>query len=287
MRTPATMHDGQRDGAGRADGRRPRSARARDTGARDYDALPSPTCGKTLAVLELVARHPLGITAARAARASGITPNLVFRILKTLTAIGYCHQHATTKTYSLSGRLLDLAGPQAGDRSLVLAAHAALRALRDATGETVQLVIESGSKSLVLEQIRGTQPLQVCGQVGMRTPLHSCAPGKALLAWWPADRRAAWLRTATLKRYTATTLADKSRLEADLTAARPLGYTVDRAEGLEGIHCVAAPILDPHGHVLAAVTIMAPVSRLPEDAFPTAGARCIAAARAIAIALDA
>jgi DNA-binding IclR family transcriptional regulator len=237
-------------------------------------------------VLELVARHPLGITAAQAARASGITSNLVFRILKTLTAIGYCHQHPTTKTYSLSGRLLDLAGPQAGDRSLVLAAHAALRELRDATGETVQLVIESGGKSLVLEQVRGTQPLQVCGQVGMRTPLHSCAPGKALLAWWDADRRTAWLGTATLKRYTTTTLADRESLEAELTAARPLGYTVDRAEGLEGIHCVAAPILDPHGHVLAAVTIMAPVSRLPEDAFPTAGAHCIAAARAIAAALD-
>lgn len=253
----------------------------------DFDVLPSPTCGKTLAVLELVAQHPRGISAAQAARISGITPNLVFRILKTLATLGYCHQHAGTKTYTLSGRLLDLAGPQAGEQSLVVAAHPALRQLRDASGETVQLVIESGGKTLVLEQVRGTQALQVCGQVGMRAPLYSSAPGKAILAWWADERREAWLQATTLKRFTATTLADRRSLEQELAASRTLGYTVDRAEGLEGIHCVAAPILDLHGAVLATVTIMAPVSRLPEEKFPAAGEQCIAAAQTIEAALRA
>jgi DNA-binding IclR family transcriptional regulator len=254
-------------------------------GPGDFDMLPSPTCAKTLAVLEIVARHPQGVSAAQAARVSGITPNLVFRILKTLVALGYCHQHPTTKAYRLSGKLLDMAGPQAGDRSLVVAAHPALRRLRDTTGETVQLVIESAGKALVLEQLRGTQALQVCGQVGMRAPLYSCAPGKAILAWWPADRRAARLRETTLKRFTATTLTDRKLLESDLEASRSRGYTVDRAEGLEGIHCVAAPVCDAHGAIVAAVTIMAPVSRMPEEAFAASGTLCIAAARAIEAAL--
>jgi IclR family acetate operon transcriptional repressor len=253
---------------------------------RYFDALPSPTCGKTLAILELVARHPRGITAAQAARASGITPNLVFRILKTLVALGYCLQHGAAKTYTLSGKMLDMAGPQSGDKSLVLASHDALRELRDATGETVQLLIESGGKALVLEQLRGTHPLQVCGQVGLRTPLYSSAPGKAILAWWSDKRRSEWFRGRTLKQFTATTLADRERLVEELVASRARGYTVDRAEGLEGIHCVAAPILDLHGIPLAAVTIMAPVSRMPVDRFPSLGEQCITAARAIETALQ-
>ncbi|NBW96845.1 MAG: IclR family transcriptional regulator [Planctomycetia bacterium] len=164
----------------------------------------------------------------------------------------------------------------------MVAAHAALKRLRDASGETVQLV----GKSLVLEQVRGTQALQVCGQVGMRAPLYSSAPGKAILAWWPDERRAAWLEATTLKRFTATTIADRASLERELASARQLGYTVDRAEGLEGIHCVAAPILDARGALLAAVTIMAPVSRLPEEKLAAAGEQCIDAARAIEATLQ-
>lgn len=254
---------------------------------RDLDALPSPTAAKTLALLDLVARHPRGLTAAQAARDSGITANLVFRILKTLVAMGYCVQDAETKTYRVSGRLLELSAPRAGGRSLAVAAHEPLHELCTACGETVQLVIESAGKALVLDQVQGTQPLQVCGQVGMRVPLHSCAPGKAILAWWEPSRRDAWLEAHALKRFTATTLADRRSLEADLTAARARGYTTDRAEGIDGIHCVAAPVLDPHGRPLAAVTVMAPAARLPEAAFPAAGEHCLTAARAIEAALAA
>jgi len=265
------------------------SARRRSRGApaRDLDTLPSPTCGKTVAVLDHLGRHPGGATAARVARDSGITANLVFRILKTLVALGYCRQHADTKAYTLTGRLLELSGPKAGDRSLVVAAHESLRGLRDACGETVQLLIESAGKGVVLEQLRGSHPLQVCGEVGMRVPLYSCAPGKAILAWWSPQRRADWLRGRVLKRYTSTTLAGRAALEQDLDASRARGYAVDRAEGVDGIHCVAAPILDAHGQPLAAVTIMAPLARLPQELFAARGDLCIRAAHAIEAALEA
>ncbi len=262
---------------------RRRQAAAKPPGS--FDDLPSPTCGKVLALLELIARHPEGLSAAAAARLSGITPNLVFRVLKTLLARGYCRQHAESKVYSLSGRLLELASPQIGETSLAVAAYRPLCELRDATGETAQLVIESGGKALVLEQVRGTQPLQVCGQVGMRTPLYSSAPGKAILAWWNDQQRAGWFRSRRLKRFTPNTLADRTSLLADLSRSRDRGYAVDLAEGIEGIHCVAAPILDHLDQPRAAVTIMAPVARLTEEAIPAAAAACRRAATAIAAAL--
>lgn len=250
--------------------------------AAGFDALPSPTAAKTMAIVDLLARHPLGVSAAHVARESGVTGNLAFRILKTLVAQGYCLQNPETKEYTLSRRLLDLAGPKAGERSLAVAAYDRMRSLRDLTGETVQLVIEAAGKAVVLEQVRGTHALQVCGQVGMRIPLHSCAPGKAILAWWPEERRRAWLRSQPLKRFTETTLATQRALVADLEASRACGYTVDRAEGMEGIHCVAAPILDPRGEPVAAVTVMAPASRLPEERFVVLGERCGRVARDIA-----
>jgi IclR family acetate operon transcriptional repressor len=243
------------------------------------ETMPSPTGAKTLALLDLLARHPAGLSSAEAARRSGITSNVVFRVLKTLVLMGYAVQREDTKVYVLSNRLLDLSRPKIGDRSLVLCAHEAMRSLRDDSGETVQLHIESGGKTLVLEQFQGTHPLQVCGQIGMRIPLYSCAPGKAFLAWWNDAMRAEWFRGRALKNFTPATLSRRKDLERELAAARLNGCTVDRAEGVEGIHCVAAPILDEYGNPVAAITVMAPAARMPEDSFPKLGARCVRAAR--------
>ena len=245
----------------------------------ELDAMPSPTGAKTLALLDLLARHPVGLSSAEAARQSGITPNVVFRVLKTLVLMGYALQREDSKAYVLSNRLLDLSRPKVGDRSLVLSAHEAMRSLRDDTGETVQLHMESGGKTLVLEQFQGTHPLQVCGQIGMRIPLYSCAPGKAFLAWWNESKRVEWFCGRALKKFTSTTLVRRKDFEHELAAARLQGFTVDRAEGVEGIHCVAAPVLDEYGNPIAAITVMAPAARMPEDNFAGFGERCARAAR--------
>ncbi len=243
--------------------------------------MPSPTGAKTLALLDLLARHPAGLSSTEAARKSDLTANLVFRILKTFVAMGYATQRGDDKVYVLSSRLLELSRPNVGEQSLVVCAMDTLRALRDETGETVQLLIEAGGKAFVLEQVRGTQALQVSGQVGMRIPLYSCAPGKTILAGWNDPKREAWFRDRTLQRFTARTLSRRKDLEGDLAEIRIKGYAVDRAEGIAGIHCVAAAIRDDYAQPVAAVTVMAPIGRLPESAFAQMGARCMAAARAI------
>jgi len=251
--------------------------------ASTMDDMPSPTGAKTLVLLDLLSRHGEGLTAAEAARRTGFTQNLVFRILKTLVQMGYAAQREDNKSYVLTNRLLQLSGPRTGERSLVFCAHEALRRLRDDTGETVQLVIEAGGKALILEQFRGTQALQVCGEVGMRVPLYSCAPGKAILAHWGEAGLAEWFRGhgKNLKRFTATTLSRREDLVRQLDDIRLTGYALDRAEGVEGIHCVAVPVFDEYRQPLAAITVMAPLTRLPEEDFPRLAGICREAAEQI------
>lgn len=251
--------------------------------AATMDEMPSPTGAKTLVVLDLLSRHGEGLTAAEVSRRTGFTRNLVFRILKTLVQMGYATQREDNKSYVLTSRLLQLSGPRTGERSLVYCAHEALRHLRDLTGETVQLVIETGGKALVLEQFRGTQALQVCGEVGMRVPLYSCAPGKAILAHWGEGRLAEWFRGhgKDLKPFTATTLTRREDLVRHLDEIRLSGYAPDRAEGVEGIHCVAVPVFDEYRQPLAALTVMAPLTRLPEENFADLAEVCREAAEKI------
>lgn len=243
--------------------------------------MPSPTGAKTLALLDLLASQPAGLSAAEATRLSGITGNLVFRILKTLALTGYAVQREDDKRYTLSNRLLDLSRPKVGDKSLVVCSQQALRDLRDDLGETVQLLIESGGKALILEQFQGVHALQVTGRIGMRCPLYSSAPGKAILAWWSQAQRDQWFLGRSLKSFTANTLSRRKDLERELQLSRLTGFTIDRAEGIEGIHCVAAPILDEYGNPVAAVTIIAPMARLPEAHFEKVGRRVQEAGRQI------
>lgn len=243
-----------------------------------FDEMPSPTGAKTLAILDLLSRHPEGLNSTEAARRSGLTQNLVYRILKTLVAMNYAMQR-DDKTYTLTNRLLELSGPRVGERSLALCANEALRQLRDETGETVQLAIEADGKILVLEQFRGSHALQVCGEVGMRVPMYSCAPGKAILASWSEAKRAEWFkqRGRSLKSFTSTTLCRRTDLEQDLEKTQAAGYATDRAEGVEGIHCVAVALADAYGQPVGAITVMAPISRMPEEEFPAFADKCLAA----------
>ena len=116
------------------------------------------------------------------------------------------------------------------------------------------------------------------GEIGLQVPLYSCAPGKAILAQLPEADFVDWLSGVTLKKFTATTCSSRAKLMADLTETAKRGYAIDRAEGLEGIHCIAAPILNDYGFPVAAITVMAPIFRLPESDFDAVGQFCIAAA---------
>ena len=134
----------------------------------------------------------------------------------------------------------------------------------------------------VERQAASRQSVKVLGEIGFRVPLYSCAPGKAILAALPPAELAAFFKQVKLKRYTASTLATREALEAALAGARRSGYAVDRSEGMEGIHCVGAAIVDRRGYPVAGVTVIGPAFRLRESQFKEIGRRCAQAAAGIA-----
>lgn len=241
----------------------------------------SPSTDRTLAILEVIANYPMGVSVADLTRELGISQNSVFRITGTLHERGYLHRRESDKKYLLSNKLFDLSRPRINEKSLTVCAYEAMKALTEQTGETCQLLVRSDDKCVVLEQVSGKHPVKVMGEIGLRVPLFSCAPGKSILAWLPDDELAAWYDRVKLKKYTKTTLSNRKALNADLAETRKRGYSVDRSEGLEGIHCIGAPIFNSYQYPVAAITMMAPIFRLPEKDFPKFGKECIAAAQAI------
>jgi len=242
---------------------------------------PSPGTDRTLTILEALSESAEGLSVAELVRATGFTQNSVFRITQTLWMRGYLVRDDEDKRYRLSGRLFTLSQPRPLEKCLAVESQEAMRSLCDASGETAQVLVASAWKMVVLAQKPGRHAVKVMGEIGMRVPMFSCAPGKAMLAWLPDEELNRFFEEVKLKRYTPTTLCSRKTLLADLIESRERGFALDRSEGLEGIHCAAAPILDEHEHPVGAITIVGPAFRLTEDRFESLGRACMEAARSI------
>ena len=74
----------------------------------------------------------------------------------------------------------------------------------------------SDGKTLILEQCISNQPIKVSGQIGLRVPCYSCAPGKSILAELPKSELEKYLSQITFKNFTKNTLSSRSLLVEDL-----------------------------------------------------------------------
>jgi IclR family acetate operon transcriptional repressor len=127
--------------------------------------------------------------------------------------------------------------------------------------------------------------VSVAGQTGEFAPLHCTAHGKALLA--DCDLRALrdLLGRAPLHAFTRTTVKSLTRLARVCAEVRADGFALDDGEYIEEVRCVAAPIRDAQGEVLASVGVSAPVTRLHTRAMPRAAAAVKKTADAISASL--
>lgn len=242
----------------------------------------SPGADRALLMLEVISKAgEKGLTASEIARLLELPNNSTSRIADTLQARGFVERRGEERRYFVTGKLLDLARPRVGDRSFTVAAFEPLCQLRDLTGETAQLCVRSQNKCVVIEQVASRQPVKVLGEIGFRVPLYSCAPGKAMLAALPTAELSAYFKSVTLKQFTPTTRATRELLMSDLKDAQRTGYTLDRSEGMEGIHCVGAAILDGNGYPLGGITVIGPAFRLREEHFDVVGRHCVAIAAEI------
>ena len=233
-----------------------------------------PALERGLAILEYLDQHPAGRTMIEAARDLGLPKNAVFRIALTLLRRGYMERDPASKRLRLGHKTLTLGYGALGEgRSLVEQSLEPMRALREATGETVCLSVLADGEGFVLESVPGTHLFRCTVEPGMRQPVHASASGKAIFAFLPPGELEAALPRLRLVRLTPNTITNKAQLREELRSVRDQGYAVDRCEHVDGAMCVAAPIFDRRGHVVASLTVTAPAGRMPREKLAALGRR--------------
>lgn len=228
----------------------------------------APNLERGLAILEYLAKQPSGRTIQELSAQLEVAPASILRITRVLDSLGYLQRDGASKRFTLTRKFLLLGQPSGSDRSLSECSIEAMRMLRDATSETVQLCCLTETRMVILDQLLATHAFKYSGEIGASCPCYSCAPGKAIMAFLPPVAQTRTLDQIQFKRFTPTTIATRAEMVRELATIRECGYALDRAEGMEGVHCVAAPILDSHGCAVASITISGPSSRLPVSRFP-------------------
>lgn len=256
-----------------ASGAPPRSYSVSSDGAIQVPALQ-----RGLAMLEYLAGSPEGATLSELATQLGISIASVFRLAGALEELGYVQREEKTKRYAVTQKLLLLGQPHSGRRSLAEAALEPMRRVLAETGETTQLCVLAEADCVMLEQLPSVHPFKYIVDLGSRAPIHCCAPGKAILAFLPDDALDAILPRLKFEKHTERTITSRKALLVELERIRACGYALDRGEHFDGIHCVAAPLLNRHGHTIAAITIAGPATRIPAGSFASIGQIMIAAA---------
>lgn len=209
------------------------------------------------------AGHPsLGLS--ELARRAGIPLTSTFRLARSLTAAGFLEREPGGK-YHVGLRLWEVASFAPRGLGLREVALPFMEDLFQVTQHNVQLAVRDGTESVYLERIAGRRAVPVLTRVGGRFPLHPTGVGRVLLAWAPAEVVAEVLG-GRLERFTPLTTTDPDALRRVLDEVRSRGYAVnDRQVTLDSLS-VAAPVRQPDGAVIAALSVVVPAGSAGPEA---------------------
>jgi len=230
--------------------------------AATVPAVTSQTLDRGLQVLEAVARAGDPLTVAEAAASVGLDRTVAHRLVATLAARGYL-QRDGSGGYRLGPTCLALASAITDLRTM---ARPFLEELRDATGETVHLVVLSGREVVFLDGFESVHVLRVGSRTGRLLPAHSTSVGKALLAALPPEHLRALYEHADLVAVTAATITDRDTLERQLAAIRERGYAINHGESENGVGSIGMVVRNPAGEPRAALSVALPLERWSEAA---------------------
>jgi DNA-binding IclR family transcriptional regulator len=226
--------------------------------AEQADRYLVPGLVRGLEVLQAFTAETPRLTQGELAAALGITRSAVFRVVHTLTELGFLMHDPATGRYALGPALLRLGHGVLPARDVLGVATPALEALRDATGWSAHLGVLEGAEVVYLLRLPARRGLRGIVHVGSRLPAHATAMGRVLLAGLEEDALIALIRDAPGRLAPPPGAVKRARVD------RARGHVLHLGEFEAGIASIAAPLRDAAGRVVAAVNLTAPLAEAPE-----------------------
>jgi DNA-binding IclR family transcriptional regulator len=219
---------------------------------------------KAFGVLEVLVRAGRAVTLAELMQATELPKPTLHRTLALFEEAGFLAREPGGRAYIVGDRLSRFALAVLRSDAAAAERRTVLRRVVSEITESCNLAVLHKGALIYLDRIEAPWPLRLhLPEGGVALPLHCCASGKLLLAHLPPAERLRLLELMPLQRFTERTITEKSVLESELDRIVSVEYAVDNEEYVLGVACVAVPVRNAHGEVLAAIAVQAATARLP------------------------
>jgi IclR family transcriptional regulator, KDG regulon repressor len=219
---------------------------------------------RALDIIALVGSKKGGMGVTEISKQIDINKSSVYRILSTLVQYGYIEQDEETGRYKLGYKFLEVSSQLLDSIDLRAEAKSYLQELESETNEVIHLVVFDQGEVVYIEKLEGNETLRMHSKVGKRAPMHCTSVGKAILAHLPTSVVLDILERKGMPMHTEKTITNKDAFLQELIRVKQKGYALDLEENEYGITCIAVPIFDHSGKVIAAISISGTTIRMTD-----------------------
>ncbi len=219
--------------------------------------------GKAFQIMEALAlaRGPMRLQ--DISQKININTSTVLRFLKTLMDQDYVGQNHQTSQYYLTMKLCWLGEEIKARFRFRDVVRPYLESMAEDWKESTFLAVEQNGDVVYLDAVDGPDHvLRTLQRIGKMAPLNSTAVGKCILSGYDEKSLDNLIASKGLVALTHRTIVTKSSLIAELERVKNEGCAIDDEECELGMRCVAAPLLDYSGRIIAAISTSGPVNRM-------------------------
>ena len=226
-----------------------------------------PTLSRAIKIIELLCASENGLTLNEIETALSIPKTTAFRILRTLQNEEWVGRKLDC--FSTGQRMIQFGLLALSKIELKKLAPPFLDKLSKLTGETSHMGVLYHNQVLIVDVCDGPKHIKISSRPGSLVAAHCSSLGKILLSSMGEDSLDLFTKGCSLEKLTQNTITDTEKLKKELDLVRSQGYSVDNMEYHDNVRCIAAPVRNADGEVVAAIGVTAVSVSLKKDMVPS------------------
>jgi len=227
------------------------------------------TVERTLSILETVAHSTGGLTNSDISRRLKLPKSSASYILRILENRGYLTRETNSGKYRLGLKLMGLTRESATHTDIREVAKPIMESFVKRTNLSTHLAVLDNGRAVYVEKVENANSfIKMDIWVGHRLPVHSTAIGKVLLSQMTEAEVLAILELRGMEKKAPKTITNAKRFLKELEKVRTYGFAMDNEENSPGVRCIASPIFDAQGKIVAALGTSDTIIRLDESHLP-------------------